>query len=91
MITKKEIITNFALPNMHLKIITKSDLEQESSVKEHMQDFNMMSDIVRQHPHANISAIEEIVKQLSSIKNVISIEITNPTNKNGFVYTISNT
>lgn len=91
MITKKEIISNFALPTMNFKIVTVSSLDQESSVRNHIEDFNKMSDIMKRHSHATVGAIEVIISDLSVIKNIVSIEVTNPTNKNGFIFTISNT
>lgn len=76
---------------MHFKVITSSSLDQESSVRSHMEDFNKMSDIMKQHSHATVGAIDAIISDLSAIKNIVSIEITNPANKNGFIFTISNT
>jgi hypothetical protein len=90
MILKKEIITNFALPTMNFRIVTISSADQESSVRSHMEDFNKMSDIMKQHSHATVGAVEAVIADLSSIKNIVTIEVTNPANKNGFIYTLSN-
>jgi len=89
-ILKKEIITNFSLPTMNFRIVTISSTDQETSVKSHMEDFNRMSDIMKQHSHATIGVVESIIADLSSIKNIVTIEVTNPVNKNGFIYTLLN-
>jgi hypothetical protein len=85
-LNKKEIITNFSLSTMNVKIITQSSLSQEESVKQHMSDFNTMSAVFKKYMSATIANIDAILNDLSSIESLKSVEITNPNNKNGFIF-----
>jgi len=85
-LNNKEIITNFSLSTMNIKVITQSSLNQEESVREHMSDFNRMSAIFKKYMSATIANIDAILAELSSIDSIRSVEITNPNNNNGFIF-----
>ena len=90
MIKQKEIITNFASPTMHFKLTTSTSMVSEESMQQHMIDFENMSNIIKSNPYATLATLDKIVEELSVVKNLKIIEITNPVNKNGFIFYLEN-
>lgn len=80
-----QTITHFRLQSFILKIIVYisgpiSDIKNQGNI------FLKMQPIVQKYQQASLDQLEEILDAFKEIENIKSIEVLNPSNGNGFIF-----
>lgn len=87
MSNKIKMITHFKLSSMTLKIITLFNGENIHDQSAHAPVFQAMQEKLMPLIMTTIQEVDKILDALATITEIESVEITNPVNGNGFLYT----
>jgi hypothetical protein len=83
-----QTITNFNLSNLNLKVRMESS-EPLDTFQKHIEVFQRLKTTVESFKDMNVNQIKDLLVALQSFENILSVEITNPHNHNGFIFDLS--